>query len=247
MPTLVLSPRFTPDTIALAKAAEAAGWMVERLHEWCVPERLKVEDVAIYGGELFAAFVAQELERPLLTPPDDWLPNLPTAYRKREVELTSLQKARSLRHPTFVKPVNEKTFPAGVFADGTHLPTEETVSGATMVLISEPVVWEVEFRCLVLDRAVVTLSPYLRYCELAQSEDGRWQDARTEQARDFAQQMIADNTVNLPSAVVVDVGIITERGWAVVEANAAWCSGMYGCDPAEVLRVVHRACSPDTY
>lgn len=37
---------------------------------------------------------------------------------------------------------------------------------------------------------------------------------------------------------VVDVGIIQDRGWAVVEQNAACCSGIYGCDPEEVLEVV---------
>jgi hypothetical protein len=42
--------------------------------------------------------------------------------------------------------------------------------------------------------------------------------------------------------VVLDVGIIRGEGWAVVEANAPWGSGVYGCDPDQVLRVVQRAC-----
>jgi hypothetical protein len=54
---------------------------------------------------------------------------------------------------------------------------------------------------------------------------------------------ISEKDVVLPEAVVIDVGIIEGRGWAVLEANAAWCSGIYGCDPAEVLRVVERACA----
>lgn len=34
------------------------------------------------------------------------------------------------------------------------------------------------------------------------------------------------------------------RGWAVVEQNAAWGSGIYGCDPEEVLEVLRFAAIP---
>jgi hypothetical protein len=44
--------------------------------------------------------------------------------------------------------------------------------------------------------------------------------------------------------LVNHVGLITGRGWAIVEGNAAWGSGLYGCDPASVLPVVRRACIP---
>lgn len=49
--------------------------------------------------------------------------------------------------------------------------------------------------------------------------------------------------VPAPLGVVLDVGVIEGRGWAVVEANAAWGSGIYGCDPAAILPVLARACS----
>jgi hypothetical protein len=41
---------------------------------------------------------------------------------------------------------------------------------------------------------------------------------------------------------VVDVGLIATRGWAVVELNPAWFSGLLGADPAAVLGVLERAC-----
>jgi hypothetical protein len=46
----------------------------------------------------------------------------------------------------------------------------------------------------------------------------------------------------LPPAFVVDVGLVEGRGWAVVEFNPAWCSGLLGADPAAVLGVLERAC-----
>ncbi|MFD7843425.1 hypothetical protein ACFV4K_10890 [Nocardia sp. NPDC059764] len=47
-----------------------------------------------------------------------------------------------------------------------------------------------------------------------------------------------------PLAVVVDIGLIEGRGWAVVEANSAYGAGVYGCDPRRVLDVLARGCVP---
>ena len=46
----------------------------------------------------------------------------------------------------------------------------------------------------------------------------------------------------LPPAFVVDVGLVEGRGWAVVEFNPAWCSGLLGTDPTAVLSVLKRSC-----
>ena len=244
MPTLVLPPRFTPDTIAVGQAAQSAGWSVERLPSWRIPASLRGQDVALYGEPLFAAVVADELGLALLEPPFDWLPTLPAEYLQREARLATLGEARRLHRTAFVKPADDKCFLAGVFRSGQQLPGEVVLPGRTPVLIAEPVRWEVEFRCFVLDREVVALSPYLRRGELAQSPDRSWEDDRAEDARAFARGVLCDVSVRVPPAVVVDVGIIEGRGWAVIEANAAWGSGIYGCDPAAVLRVVRRACLP---
>jgi hypothetical protein len=47
MPTLILPPRYTPDSIALSKAAVRAGWDVERLTGWQVPQYLVGQEVFI--------------------------------------------------------------------------------------------------------------------------------------------------------------------------------------------------------
>jgi hypothetical protein len=242
MPTLILPPRYTPDTIAVGQAAEIAGWSVQRLPSWRVPEWLHGQDVALYGEPLFAAVVADNLGLALLEPPFEWLPELAAKYRQRDVRFATLQEARQLRQAAFVKPADDKCFVAGVFPTGERLPGEDVLPGGTPVLIAEPVQWEVEFRCFILEEEVVSLSPYLRRGELAQSPDGSWEDDRRGQAQVFAASVLSDSSVLLPPAVVMDVGIIEGRGWAVIEANAAWGSGIYGCDPAAVLRVVRRAC-----
>jgi hypothetical protein len=241
--TLILSPRFTPDSIALWRAATELGWQVERLSSWRAPIELREQQLALYGEPLFAAVVADTLGLAILEPPFSWLADLPDAYRLREVKYTDLNHAREQRQQAFIKPADDKCFPAKVYDSGKDLPAIEVLAGSTPVLISEPVRWEVEFRCFILDRQVRTLSVYSRDGELAQGEADEWPASKSEidQAGEFVKTVLADSQIDIPPAVVIDVGIIANRGWAVIEANACWASGIYGCDPANVLDVLSRA------
>lgn len=244
MHTLILPPRYTEDSIALWQAAVKRGWDVERLQGWRVPEWLAEKDVVFYGEPLLASAVSQSLNVALLEPPFDWLARLPDQYRGRKVEFSTLGRARELTAPAFVKPADDKCFKAQIYADGKMLPATDLLSPATPVLIAEPVAWDLEVRCFVLNGQVRTCSPYLRHGQLAQQPDGSWPflPDEYEQAAAFAAQVLADNQVRMPPAVVMDVGIIAGHGWAVLELNSAWGSGVYGCDPNVVLDVISRAC-----
>src|SRR5438034_11023516 len=94
MPTLVLPPRYTPDSIALGGAAATAGWEVERLASWRVPDWLVGRDVVLYGEPLFAAVVAEPLGIALIEPTFGWLPSMALEYRQREVRQATLSSAR---------------------------------------------------------------------------------------------------------------------------------------------------------
>ena len=200
--------------------------------------------LVLYGEPLFAAVVADQLHLALLEPPFQWTADLPPIYRRRDVEFGLLGAARQLRIPRFIKPADDKCFPAMVYVSGAELPSADVLPDSTAVLIAEPVKWEVEFRCFVMERRVLTHSVYLRNGELAQGEDGSWNasDSEMREALKFAQTVLGDPAISFPPAVVLDVGMISGRGWAVVETNAAWGSGIYGCNPAAVLQVVERAC-----
>ncbi|MBI4747239.1 MAG: ATP-grasp domain-containing protein [Acidobacteria bacterium] len=79
--------------------------------------------------------------------------------------------------------------------------------------------------------------------QLARDSNGNWPATPDEiaQARQFTTSLLNDPAVSVPEAVVIDVGVISGKGWAVVEANAAFGSGMYGCDPTQVLQVLATA------
>jgi hypothetical protein len=242
MPTLILTPRFTEDAQALWRAASRLGWDIERLTSWRVPEELRaVPKPVLYLEGLFGPTLAEQFGLRLLEPPDDWLPGLPEEYRKRHVSLTSLEAARAVTEPTFIKPANEKSFPARVCV-GAELP--QGYDELSPVLLAEVVTWEKEFRCFVLDRHLRAISVYLRGGELQRGNDFAAADGELAEASSFVRSLLADERVDLPRAAVIDVGVISGRGWAVVEQNAAWGSGLYGCDPEQVLEVLRHAAVP---
>ncbi len=238
MTTLLLSSRHTEDNQALWRAAVQRGWTVERVHGIGVRE-IEDEEIVLYVEGLFAPTIANSLGMRLLDLDEDWLVRLPHEYRKRNVSITTLGEARRLTIPAFVKPPNEKLFPAKVHATGESLPVG--YDDDMKVLVAEPVEWEVEFRCFVLEGAVRTLSPYLRSSRLAKLDGYSATDEELASARQSAEKVLADPRVVTPRALVLDVGQIVGKGWAVVEANGAWGSGIYGCEPDEVLEVVRHA------
>jgi ATP-grasp domain, R2K clade family 2 len=235
MPTLVLSPRHSPDSIAVGRAAREAGWDVARQSSWRVEPPSDSEPV-VYGEPLFCAAAAEALGLRLLEPRLDWLARLPERFRRRDVRAATLGDAR-LGGRAFVKPADDKAFRAGVW-DAAELPA--ALDESTPVLIAEVVDFVREFRCFVLDRRVTTLSIYARGGTLA-AGDGDYPATADElsAARALTEELLAE--IAAPPAVVIDVGEIAGRGWAVVEANPCFGAGIYGCDPAAVLPVLARA------
>ncbi len=243
MPTLILPPRYTVDTNLIRRAAISAGWEIERLRSWRAEKWLRTADPVLYGEPLFAAVVAKSLGLALLEPSFDWLTGVPEKYLRRNVEYMSLGEARLIRNKAFIKPADDKSFVAKVYNSGSELPDNDILPNTIPVLVSEVVNWSVEFRGFVLNRCVVTKSPYLQNGKLCQASDGSWVALSKErqQASEFFATILADQQVELPPAVVVDIGIIEGSGWAIIEANPAWGSGIYGCDPCEILNVLRRA------
>jgi len=157
MPTFILSPRYSDDSIKLRRAAVALGWEVMRLASWRVSENFEPEEPVLFAEPLFNAAVAEQLGLTVVEPPEDFLARLPHEYAKREIRLTTAAEARTLPGPVFLKPPNFKTFPARVYASGAELPE---MPCADTVLASAPVEWAAEFRFFIRDRQVRAWSPY---------------------------------------------------------------------------------------
>ncbi|MEU7283431.1 ATP-grasp domain-containing protein [Streptomyces sp. NPDC045431] len=249
---LALSPQRTTTGELLSAAARRRSMRVEVLPAVGAAGLGGSGDVHYYGGPRFAAAVVDDLGIALLEPADGWLTALPYAYTLRRVVQATLGEARQLTRPAFVKPPSDKSFPAAVHADGSRLPYGRPGEPApdTPVLVSDVVTWAVEFRLFILDGEVRTGSQYATFGRLDVAPlDGHRHRAAV---LDFAAGLLAACGDTLPSAVVVDVGLVTApdpggaEGWAVVEANMAWFSNCYAADPDRVLDVVLRSAGPRT-
>lgn len=150
-------------------------------------------------------------------------------------------EARTLPGPVFFKPPNRKTFPAKVYASGAELPE---MPDGDPVLASGPVEWLAEFRFFVRDRQVRAWSPYWLHGASARRDEG-WvvEPDLAAATKELVERLLAETSVDLPVAFVLDAGVIEGRGAAVVEANEAAGAGIYGCDPRDVLDVLRAATS----
>jgi hypothetical protein len=244
MPTLVLSTLSIAADRALADAARAAGWAVHDLASAPVEEL--EPPVVVYVDTDVALNAARLLKLALLEPPLDLLARLPNSYRLRTVEFGKYAALSRLAGRAFVKPADPlgKVFDAGIYSCAQDIRVRRPIDPETPILVAEPVEWVTEYRCFVLERKVVAFSPYIQF--------GRpsWKPWGTGGVvpqlpggvAEVCRRLLADRSVSLLPAFVVDVGLIEERGWAVVEFNPAWSAGLLGANPAEVLPVLARAC-----
>lgn len=236
-PTLVLSPQPSLDSQRLRRAAVNSGWQIERPGS-ASPLR-RVTEPVIYGDAPFAHDAAEKLGVTLVEPAEDWLARVPENFLRREVCCTTLEDACELRSPAFVKPARGRAFPARVYSTGYELRVVALGLDPKMtVLVSDPVVFEVEYRTFVLKNRIAAASVYAR-----RGGPERTDSFELTEAVLFAHEVVYRMADACPVAFVLDVGRIEGRGWAVVEADPCWGSGLFSCDETRVLEVLEHACT----
>ncbi|MEV5238372.1 ATP-grasp domain-containing protein [Streptomyces cinnamoneus] len=247
---LALAPQYSTTGELLSAAAVRRGMSVTVL-----PSDGRAAGMAgrasshYFGGPLFAKQIVDDLDVALLEPADDWLTSLPHAFTQRAVVSSTMGEARRANRPAFVKPPSDKSFPAAVYTVGSELPGATDLPACTPVQISDVVTWAKEFRLFVLDGECRTGSQYAVFGHLESAPLRGHPDEAAVQ--EFARRLLTEHGHTLPSAVVLDVGLMvsppgggTEAAWAVVEANMAWFANCYAADPDRALDVVLRAAGP---
>lgn len=241
--------RLHNESLALQTMARQMNWDVFNTEfGWRLPEEIiKSNDVGVpYGSQTFCEVIAQQMNWQLLQNSFDWLTLFPREYLKREVRFCLMKNARNLsfNKPMFIKPADYKLFPAKVYEPGGFNPPPDLVApDDTPILISEPVEFIEEYRCFVEPLRCKTVSCYLYHGEI--NEPKNWNNNNCENAKAFVESALSAlsflGTKTIPS--VVDVGIIKDKGWAIIENNQAWASGIYGCEPYDVLNVLKYTCN----
>ena len=251
MPSLICSSRYTIDSQILRKTAQSLGWETLRLDGSTIPDWFAPPDpdIALFYTPPHAFDIAKQLGRTLVGCNPDWSVKLPSEFLKRELRQTTLQKALLITEPQFVKHAVSKAFPAAVY-DAEKLAIETSnIDRESLVHIGEPVNFECEFRCFVSMDGVNTVSPYVYDGQIVSDYESfpSVPESQLDQVRSYAESVLNHPDVSSPPAFTLDVGFIRGRGWAVVECNECWASGIYACDPIRVLEtLVSAAVKSDT-
>jgi hypothetical protein len=228
--TLLLPESPDPERDAVAVAWEAAGGAVLRVGRFWERPPVESRTARVYGADTFCLVLAEKLDLDLVTPDDRVLATAPEALLHRRLAIVSLATLRPSDFPTFVKPVVPKQFRSGVYASLDLLGQETRgLDGATEVIVSEVVAFVAEARAFVCDTVVRTCAVY----------EGA---ANVDHAATFAEGVVM--ALELPRTCVVDVGLLSDGRWALVECNATWGAGLNGCDAARVVECLAAASMP---
>lgn len=237
-------PRWVAEDLAGGLPADVAVWQEYGLG---VPEVDLVKPTAWWTPAAFAARMARAgVDLDLSAPGPSWIAGLPACFTKRHVWVGRLRDVGGAPKHGFAKPAEAKV--AGLEA-GWWEDISDFVAAASSARVPEDGWVQItetrltlaeEHRCFVLDGVVLTTSPYLdrngHTYELGMETSASFAHKK---ARRFAQEAVDSlGPRGCPDAFVVDVGLDETRGWVVIEANPAWCSGAYGCDMVAVAETV---------
>jgi hypothetical protein len=184
----------------------------------------------VYGHFSFGLVLAQKLGLELVSPSDRFLLGVPFEFLRRAVKAVPLGGLSTADLPAFVKPIVPKQFRAAIYSSLASLRREcRGLPKETELMVSEIVTFSAEARAFVLEGDVLSCAVY----------EGT---AKRETAHEFAGSVAS--TLKLPHTCVLDVGLIDQQTWVLVEANATWGSGLNGCDPDQVLPAIAAATRP---
>ena len=248
MPSLLCSSNYSLDSKILRKAAQSIGWETLRLDGNTIPEWFSPPDskVALFFTAPKAFSIAKQLGLSLAGCSPDWTVNLPPELLNRQMKQQRLKDAVAISDPQFVKHAVSKAFDADVYDQKTLADATKTIHPDSLVHIAEPVVWNCEFRCFVSHSNIETASVY-RYQGVPVPDYDSFpeiSESQMAEVYEFANSVLHHPDVKCPDAFVLDVGIIENRGWSVVECNECWACGIYDCDPASVLETLASASAP---
>jgi hypothetical protein len=228
---LLLHFRADCNTNDIWRAAIRSGWSTERIHDVIPPSVFEgASKVRYYGNTLHASRIADTL--PFTFTPLDLTVLTKTPLTKRRVEMIRLDSLTVIDKPTFIKPAQEKWFPARVYQPGELPAPEGGTLPSDLIYVQDPIDMINEVRCFCLDGKILTASYYRighEYCPVGIDEVDRPK---------VLDEMVAELAPMYPRGVVLDFAYTSGRKWAFIEPNEAWASGVYGCDPERYLEVI---------
>jgi hypothetical protein len=225
--TLLISDRPDVERDAVAAAWEAAGGNVMRVARFWELPPIERGIARVYGADTFCQVVAEKLGLDLVSPDDRLLATAPELLLHRRLAVVRLGSLRPEDFPAFVKAVLPKQFRSAVYSSLESLAAEtHGLDESTDVVVSEVVTFVAEARAFVRDGVVQTCSIYEGVADVGP-------------ALEFEERVAM--SIPLPRTCVVDIGLLHDGRWALIEFNATWGAGLNGCDPARAVECIAAA------
>lgn len=244
---LIVTPNYKGEVQLLAETAQVLGWDVYH-GGWRIPEHLLHQPGAVYGEQFFCEVIADQMNWKLISNPLDWLAKLPETYTARKISFMKLSEARNITEEKFIKPADDKCFPAQIYASGKDLTTNSDLDN-TPTLVSDVMKFTSEYRCVIKNRKVITACCYY-YKDFRSTEPDINKPERYLENYDavvnFVNTMLADDKVECAESTVIDVGRYKKDTYAIIESNPVYASGTYGCELVAMLDAVKTACICET-
>jgi hypothetical protein len=227
-PVLLVPERRHIERELVVEAWWSTGGEVSRVHNyWDLDNRLSLGRISCYGSVFFCETISTSQDMQLVSPNDDVLCEIPHRWLHRWIKTSQISRLDPLEFPTFAKPAKQHLFRAGVFYSKSELEVECCgLQTSIDLLISEPVIFEVEARAWILHEDICDISFYCSHHNMRACSS-------------FVRSFIKE--VHLADAYVLDVGYIRGRGWAVIEANPAWASALRGCSADKIAPCLYHA------
>jgi hypothetical protein len=228
------------EILALQMAAREMGWEVlSAPNGWRLDSELieSGQQGVPYGSQIFCEVIAQQMGWKLILNPFEWLATLKKPLVSRKIEFMTLGEAQNLKRTKFIKPADDKVFPAKVYKPK-ELQVHESVSLDTPTLVSSVVEFESEYRYFCTNEGPHTGSCYIYKGEIANPKN--WEADIEEVTRFIDIAFFNKKLTTVPA--VIDVGRMANGKLAIIETNQAHASGLYGCDPEQALKVMEQTC-----
>lgn len=234
---LLMHNRYDPDSQDIWRVAIQSGWKTQRTDFLRVEEHIKesgCDHVRYYGNTLHAGMIKNKVPFTFLelNEKEGWLTRLPELTKRSISMIRYTTLLQPFIEDIFVKPVGDKWFEGKVYRAG-----ESIVGGICdddPIYVSNIINMQDEVRCFVLDDIVLTAS-YYRIDKIFNPQTAS-QDMIDNLFTPLVRQVRA--RTSLPRGVVLDFARIQKDEWCFIEANEAYASGLYLCDPLKCFEVI---------
>lgn len=230
---LLLHLRADPNTSDIWRSAIRNGWTTERVD---MTGRISIPPgtpkVRYYGNTLHGEIIQGHLPLRFLDLDLEALAKTPLT--KRSVQLMRAGELGDITKASFIKPAQQKWFPAKVYQPGESPKRSQGGAGlpSDLIYVQEPIDMFNEVRCFCLDGKILTASYYRvghEYCPLGIDDVDRPK---------ILDEMVTELAPLYPRGVVLDFAYTSTHEWCFLEPNEAWASGLYGCDPDKCLEAI---------